>query len=118
MRGGAKVLISQGKLHLNQHIMKRFLISGLVLLALGGSTSSFAQGSNKYDDDIYYNSKSKKASSQQTEQQQTNTNQNEQTNDPDTYTSSGEKKNARQYSDDEDYADYDNDYYYSTRINR
>jgi len=94
--------------------MKRFLLVGLLLFGVG-QVSSFAQ-----TDDIYFNS----ADIERQKKEDKNRRQNEESNNEDRpYYSdnySGEdgyQSYGRSY-DNDGYSDFDNDYYYASRINR
>ena len=98
--------------------MKRFLTTGLVLLAMTGATASFGQSKRTYDDDIYYNSKPAKQEKTVYEDQPA---QQSARDENQTYTSSGksnESSNQRRYDNEEEYVNYDDEYYYSTHINQ
>lgn len=95
--------------------MKRIFITAMMLLAVGSVT---AQKSRQYDDDIYGGKPSKQ------EEPATRSESRSADNDQ-TYSSSGSanrdadyNSSTRQYSSDEYYDSDDNDYYYSSRINR
>ncbi len=104
--------------------MKRLLTAGLVLLAMAGATASFAQQKRTYDDDIYSDTKAAKQAQQEEDYKaQAAPSENDATKpaaDDNTYTSSDgdsydSRSKSREYGDD---PDYDNDYYYASRINR
>lgn len=106
--------------------MKRFLITGLLLAGIG-AMPSFAQN-RSYQDDIYYNSSDAKknaANDKQRDEDQRNSDRQRSDNDNNTYSGSGDNYSSngdyqnygRSYGSD-DYVDYDDDYYYSTNINR
>ena len=102
--------------------MKRLLTSGFVLLTLAGT--SFAQSKRAYVDDIYYDSKAvKEEVVEQEEEAPQPARETQPTASDDAYSYSEDGDNAdnrartRSYED-EDYASIDDDYYYSTQINR
>lgn len=108
--------------------MKRFILTGLLLLGIS-QVPSFAQ-SNRSNDDIYTtgsdarNAKEDDDASRNRQRYQTE----ESYDDSPTYNStsgsyadsdgSGDYKNYARSYDNDGYVDYDDDYYYSTRINR
>ncbi len=104
--------------------MKRFLIT-LLLAATALSQDAVAQSSRTYDDDIYTSGSSARG---EDERRQTNTSSSsQQRNTQSTYGDDGYANNngygddgysSQGRSYDNDYVDYDDDYYYSTRINR
>lgn len=105
--------------------MKRFILTGLLLLGVM-HTSSFAQSTRSYEDDIYSTGEDARKAKERTEEADRNRQryQTEEAYD-NTYNSSGSDNGsngnydnyARSY-DNDGYIDYDDDYYYSTQINR
>lgn len=96
--------------------MKRFLLTTVLLLGLGGA-SVYAQRGNTYNDDIYYSSEDAKADSGNYRSKRYGS-----TSDDGYYESSGDNSYGRN-GNSRDYGrsyvdDYDNDYYYSGMINR
>jgi hypothetical protein len=87
-----------------------------------GASASFAQSKRTYDDDIYYNSKNAREEEPEAEEQRPQKRASRQAaEERDTYTSSGNSYDSRsnqRYDDEDDYVNYDDDYYYSTQINR
>ncbi len=98
--------------------MKRLLITTLMLLSISGLTPAGAQKSRQYDDDVY----GSKPSSAQDKDAPSQSDANNSRSDEQTYSSSGSQQRSDgrntsgQYSD--EYYDSDDDYYYSSRINR
>jgi len=101
--------------------MKRFLLAGLLLMGAGQMVSLAQNGNNK--DDIYYKSSDITADNEQVDQQeaQQRARRNE---DDSSYYGSQEQDNNEGYSTNrksyntDDYLDYDDDSYYSTRLQR